>query len=160
MEFLAWPGVVLIVGIIAIFVFKQPFTRFLINILLHEGEGSTWNTGQKERYMRAEKKILSEEILQKIVPRVVEVAKPEKIIVFGFAARGKMGPNSDVDLLVVKKGKYNRSRLAGDIYMNLHGVGQAVDVIVVTPEDVERYRDTHCLIIKPALQEGREVYHA
>jgi uncharacterized protein len=119
-----------------------------------------WNTGQKERYMKAEKKILSEEILQKIVRRVVEVAKPEKIIVFGSAARGEMGPNSDVDLLVVKKGKYNRSRLAGNIYMNLHGVGQAVDVIVVTPEDVERYRDTHCLIIKPALQEGREVYHA
>jgi predicted nucleotidyltransferase len=110
--------------------------------------------------MKAKKKTLSEEILQEIVRRVVEVAKPEKIILFGSAARGNMGPNSDVDLLVVKRGKYNRSRLAGDIYMHLHGVGQAVDVIVVTPEDVERYRDTHCLIIKPALQEGREVYHA
>jgi predicted nucleotidyltransferase len=110
--------------------------------------------------MKAKKKSVGEEILKEIVRRVVEVAKPEKIILFGSAARGKMGPNSDVDLLVVKKGKYNRSRLAGDIYMNLHGVGQAVDVIVVTPEDVERYRYTHCLIIKPALQEGREVYHA
>jgi predicted nucleotidyltransferase len=110
--------------------------------------------------MKAKRKILSEEILQDIVRRVVEVAKPEKIILFGSAARGKMGPNSDVDLLVVKRGKYNRSRLSGDIYMNLHGVGQAVDVIVVTPEDVDRYCDTHCLIIKPALQEGREVYHA
>jgi uncharacterized protein len=42
----------------------------------------------------------------------------------------------------------------------MFGVGQAVDVIVVTPEEVEKYRDTHCLVIKPALQEGREVYHA
>jgi predicted nucleotidyltransferase len=110
--------------------------------------------------MKSKKKTLSKEILQEIVRRVVEVAKPEKIILFGSAARGKMGPNSDVDLLVVKKGKYNRSRLSGDIYMNLHGVGHAVDVIVVTPEDVERYRNTHCLIIKLALQEGREVYRA
>jgi predicted nucleotidyltransferase len=110
--------------------------------------------------MKAKEQSLSEETLQEIVRRVVEVAKPEKIVLFGSAARGKMGPNSDVDLLVVKKGKYNRSRLAGDIYMNLHGVGQAVDVIVVTPEDVECYRNTHCLIIKPALDEGREVYHA
>jgi predicted nucleotidyltransferase len=109
--------------------------------------------------MKSKKKTLSKEILQEIVRRVVEVAQPEKIILFGSAARDKMGPNSDVDLLVVKRGKYNRSRLAGDIYMNLHGVGQAVDVVLVTPEDVERYRDTHCLIIKPALQEGREVYH-
>ena len=112
------------------------------------------------RYMKAKKKTLSEEILQEIVQRVVEVAKPEKIILFGSAARGEMGPNSDLDLLVVKRGKYNRSRLAGDIYINLHGVGHAVDVIVVTPQDVDRYRDTHCLIIKPALQEGREVYRA
>jgi len=65
-----------------------------------------------------------------------------------------------LDFLVVKKGKYNRSRLAGDIYMNLHGVGHAVGVIVVTPQDVERYRDTHCLVIKPALQDGKEVYRA
>jgi uncharacterized protein len=110
--------------------------------------------------MRTRKTTVSDEILQEIVQRVVEIAKPEKIILFGSTARGQMGSNSDVDLLVVKSGKYNRSRLAGDIYMNLHGVGHAVDVIVVTPEDVERYRDTHCLIIKPALQEGREVYHA
>ena len=44
--------------------------------------------------------------------------------------------------------------------MNLHGVGQAVDVIVVTPQQVERYRNTPWLIIAPALREGREIYHA
>jgi hypothetical protein len=48
----------------------------------------------------------------------------------------------------------------GDIYMNLHGVGQAVDVIVVTPEEVQRYRNTHCLGIAPAVREDKEVYHA
>jgi hypothetical protein len=40
--------------------------------------------------------------------------------------------------------------------MNRHGVGHAVDVIVVTPEDVERYRNAHCLIIKPGFR-SREV---
>ncbi len=54
----------------------------------------------------------------------------------------------------------SRSRLMGDIYMNLHGVGQAVDVIVVTPEEVQRYRNTHCLGIAPAVREDKEVYHA
>ena len=42
----------------------------------------------------------------------------------------------------------------------LYGVRMAVDVIVVTPEDVERYKDSHALIIKPALQEGRVIYEA
>lgn len=107
-----------------------------------------------------QKKTIAQRKLKEIVRRIVKVAKPEKIIMFGSAAKGQMGPNSDVDLLVVKGGKYNRSRLAGDIYMNLHGVGQAVDVILVTPEEVERYRNTHCLSIKPALREGKEVYRA
>ena len=106
-----------------------------------------------------DKKVLSEEKLQEIIRRIVRVAQPEKIVIFGSAARGEMGPNSDVDLLVIKRGEYHQGHLTGEIYMNLHGVGQAVDVILVTPEQVERYRDTHCLVIAPAMRQGREVYH-
>jgi len=110
--------------------------------------------------MEGRRKTVSEEILQEIVRRIVAAVRPDRIILFGSAARGKMGPNSDVDLLVIKRGKYHRRRVTGKIYRNMFGVGQAVDVIVVTPEEVEKYRDTHCLVIKPALQQGREVYYA
>ncbi len=98
------------------------------------------------------------EILDQIIRRIVQVARPEKIILFGSAARGQMGRNSDVDLLVVKGGRYDKGRLTEKIYMNLHGSGEAVDVIVVTPQEVERYRDTRCLVIAPALREGRVIY--
>ncbi|MCD6169636.1 MAG: nucleotidyltransferase domain-containing protein [Candidatus Latescibacteria bacterium] len=98
-----------------------------------------------------------EKILDEIIRRIVEVAQPEKIILFGSAARGEMGPNSDVDLLVVKSGVHRR-RLAQAIYMNLFGVGQAVDVVVVTPEDIERYKDSFALVIEPALREAEVVY--
>ena len=101
-----------------------------------------------------------QEVLEKIIQRIVEVAQPEKIILFGSAARGEIGRHSDVDLLVVKSGEFDQSRLVGDIYMHLHGVGQAVDVLVGTPEQVEQYRNTHCLIIASALREGKEVYRA
>ena len=96
--------------------------------------------------------------LSEVIERIIEVAQPEKIILFGSAARGEMGPNSDFDLLVVKPGDYHRGHLTEEIYMRLFGVGQAVDVVVVTPEDIERYRDSHSLVIKPALQEGKVVY--
>ena len=98
--------------------------------------------------------------LAEIIRRIVEVAQPEKIILFGSAARGEMGPNSDLDLLVVKQGDFHRGRLTEAIYMRLIGVGQAVDVIVVTPEDVERYRNSQHLVIAPALREGKVVYAA
>lgn len=102
---------------------------------------------------------MTQETLDEIVRRVVEVAHPEKIILFGSAVEGEMGPNSDVDLLVVKSGA-DRIGVAGDIYKNLHGVGEAVDVIVVRPEDLDRYGDSHALVINPALKEGKTVYDA
>lgn len=103
---------------------------------------------------------ISEALLKEIVRRVVDTAQPERVILFGSAAHGKMGPNSDVDLLVVKRGKFDHRRLTGNIYLSLHGIGQAVDVIVVTPEQVEQHRDKPWLVIAPALREGREVYHS
>lgn len=102
---------------------------------------------------------MDEATLQEIIRRIVQVAQPEKIILFGSAARGEMGPNSDVDLLVVKAGAHRR-KLAMAIYRSLRGVGWATDVIVVTPEDIERYGNCPALIIEPALREGRIVYAA
>jgi hypothetical protein len=38
------------------------------------------------------------------------------------------------------------------------GVDQAVDVVVATPEDLERYRDTPGLVFAPALRDGKVIY--
>ena len=103
--------------------------------------------------------VLDQTVLDEIIRRIVAVAQPEKIILFGSAARGEMGRHSDVDLLIVKDGP-DRRRTATTIYCHLHGVDAAVDLIVVTPADVDRYQDSHALIIKPALREGRVVYES
>ena len=102
----------------------------------------------------------AEEVLTEVIRRIVRVAAPERIILFGSAARGKAGPASDLDLLVIKPGRYDQGRLTDKIYRSLIGVGHAVDVVLVTPEDVERYRDSLGLVIRPALREGRVVYAA
>lgn len=100
------------------------------------------------------------DVLAEVVRRIVRVAAPERIVLFGSAARGEARPDSDLDLLVIKSGRYHRGRLTDAIYRSLIGVGQAVDVVVVTPEDVDRYRDALGLVIAPALREGRVVYAA
>ena len=105
-----------------------------------------------------EKRTLDQQTLHEIIRRIVAVAHPDKIILFGSAARDQMGMNSDVDLLVIKRGNFYRGRLTKEIYMNLFGVGQAVDIVVVTPEDVEQYRESIAMVIRPALEEGKVVY--
>ena len=109
---------------------------------------------------RGDRKMAPDDVLAEIVRRIVRVAAPERIVLFGSAARGEAGPASDLDLLVIKPGRYHRGRLTEEIYLSLIGVGQAVDVVVVTPEDVDRYRDAPGLVIAPALREGRVVYAA
>ena len=93
------------------------------------------------------------------IRRIIKVAQPERIIVFGSHAREEALPNSDLDLLIVKDVP-NRKQLAGRIYRSLVGVGIPIDVVVVRPSDIERYAASPSLIIQPALTEGRTVYAA
>jgi hypothetical protein len=74
------------------------------------------------------------------------------------ALRGHAWGSQNNDFLVIKGGKFNRDRVTVAIYEGLSGKGAAVDVVVVTPDEVECYRDTHCLVICPALKEGIVVY--
>lgn len=104
--------------------------------------------------------IPSRKILNKIIQRIVATADPEQIIMFGSAARGQMRRDSDIDLLVVKRGSYNPRTIAAEIYMNLYGVGQAVDIIVATPEQLDQYKDSPLMVVFPALREGRIIYDA
>ncbi len=97
--------------------------------------------------------------LDDIVRRIVEVAQPEKIILFGSAARGEMGPHSDLDFLIIKSGADHRG-LSRRIRRALRGVKVAVDLVIAIPEDIERYKDSHVLVYKPALQEGLVLYEA
>ena len=100
------------------------------------------------------------EVLEEIIRRIVACSNPEKIILFGSGARGEMGPASDIDLLVIKSGEFDTGGLTEEIYMNLISIGQAVDIIVISSQDAERFRNSPYFIVYPALRQGREVYHA
>ena len=96
--------------------------------------------------------------IDRMVRRIAEHFQPEKIILFGSHARGNAGPDSDVDLLVVMRIDGSRRDKATDIDRALGDRELPLDVLVVTPEDVERYRDAVGSIIYPALRQGRVLY--
>ena len=75
-------------------------------------------------------------MIDELVRRIVEVAHPLRIILFGSAARGEMGPNSDIDVLVVMPDGVHRRRTAQEIYRHLWGFGFAKDILVVTESDI------------------------
>ena len=104
--------------------------------------------------------IIDKGMVDRLVARIVETVQPRRIILFGSAARGQMGPHSDVDLLVVMPDGVHRRRTAQAIYLGLSGFGIAKDIVVVTEGDVRALGDNPSLVLFPALREGREIYRA
>jgi predicted nucleotidyltransferase len=102
---------------------------------------------------------VNRKVLDQIVQRIVKVARPQKIILFGSAARSEMGPDSDLDILVVTD-RDHRRKTARKIRRQLFGIGVPIDIIVAKPEDLERYGDSIGLIYRPALREGKILYTA
>ena len=100
------------------------------------------------------------ELLDTVVKRIVEIARPLRIILFGSAAEGRMGPDSDLDIVVVVRDGVHRRHTAQAIYKSLSGLGIPKDIIVITESDVRKYSDNPSLVIYPALKRGKELYRA
>ena len=100
------------------------------------------------------------QIINHLVQRIIEEVHPLRIILFGSAATGEIGPDGDVDLLIVMPDGVHRRRTAQLLYRKIRGIDVPFDVIVATPTDLEKHKDNIGLIYRTILQEGKEVYAA
>jgi predicted nucleotidyltransferase len=101
-------------------------------------------------------------VVEQVVERLVKFYQPEKIYLFGSAARGEYGPDSDLDFLVVVPDDCPKEiRASGAIYQKLRGLDVAVDVIPWRRSDFEG-RAAAVVASLPAtvLREGKLVYVA
>jgi uncharacterized protein len=97
-------------------------------------------------------------LIHEMVTRIVERFDPERIILFGSAARGESGRDSDVDLLVVMRVDGSRREKAVEIGVAVNDIPVPKDIIVTTPEEFEWRQHVPGTIERPAAREGRVVY--
>lgn len=102
-----------------------------------------------------------DEVMDVIVPeltrRIVALADPLRIILFGSAARGEMGPDSDLDVLVVMPEGTNRKETLEALYRELM-IGFAKDILVITEGELAEHGDDPWMVYHKALREGKELY--
>jgi predicted nucleotidyltransferase len=96
--------------------------------------------------------------LPEIIRRIVSVIDPDRIILFGSRARGDANPESDYDLLVIKSTSERTLLLEQAAYCAMLGVFASVDILVVTPERLDRLKDAPFLVFHDALRDGKVVY--
>ena len=90
--------------------------------------------------------------------RIVRDFDPLQIILFGSQARGDADPDSDIDLLVVFVELTDKRKTAIDIERALADLPVAKDIIVSTPEELERSRTRIGSVLRYAQQEGKVLW--
>jgi predicted nucleotidyltransferase len=100
------------------------------------------------------------ENIDKLVKSIVDLVHPLQIILFGSAARGDIIPDSDIDLLVVMPEGTHREETELYLYEYLPIIGIPYDIIVATPQNLEKHKNNIGLIYYYILKEGKSVYTA
>jgi predicted nucleotidyltransferase len=103
---------------------------------------------------------IDENLVREIVRRLLSVIQPDRIILFGSAATGRMTSDSDIDLLVVAPAPANTIEERVRLRRSLRGLGFPFDVFVIATESFEESKNVFGGIAWPAHRYGRVIYEA
>jgi predicted nucleotidyltransferase len=99
-----------------------------------------------------------QEEIERITEQIITKYRPEKIILFGSAARGEYGSDSDADFLIIKSDTplYGCDRireLSRVIERNI-----PIDLLVYRPEEFDDRLSMGDPFLKAILKEGKVLY--
>ena len=102
------------------------------------------------------------ELAQRVVDKLVSSYAPQKVILFGSYAYGTPDRDSDIDLLIVKDTPerfFDRLTTVRKVVAGTHN-GVPIDLLVLTPKEVEAKLQAGDQFIGEILEKGRVVYAA
>jgi predicted nucleotidyltransferase len=101
---------------------------------------------------------MNNEFISIMTNRIVQDFDPLQIILFGSQARGDADRQSDIDLLVVFAELRDKRKTAVDLRVALANLPVAKDIVVLTPEELERHRTRIGSLLRYAQREGKVLY--
>ena len=104
--------------------------------------------------------MINEALVEEIVRRILSLSWPDRVILFGSAATGRMTRDSDVDLMILEASPADVREERIRLRQALRGLGHPFDVIVMATERFEESKDVIGGIAYPAHKYGRAIYEA
>ena len=103
--------------------------------------------------------IISNEVIEEVKTRLIEVYNPVKIYLFGSYAWGYPTEDSDLDLLIVvddsQEKKHKRSRPG---YEALWGLGISKDLMIYTQHEFDQRANDPSSLMYKILKNGKVLY--
>ena len=102
---------------------------------------------------------LTPEKVEAVVQRLIAVARPRKIILFGSYVRGQVGRDGDLDVLVVTEDRVANPR-AESVRLRdaVDDIDMPMDILVVPESQFNALRNTPGLIYREACEHGILAY--
>jgi predicted nucleotidyltransferase len=101
---------------------------------------------------------VDEALIQEVVRKIVTAFNPHRIILFGSRARGDQRGDSDIDLFVEMETDLHPIKRRTQIRELFERQWWGMDLIVKTPDEVRRERDSLISLVSDIESEGKVLY--
>jgi len=96
--------------------------------------------------------------IESITDQIVKKYKPQKIILFGSAAHGNFGPDSDLDFLVIKKAVPKSNIHRRWELRKLIDESLSIDFLVLKPDELKIRLEKEDPFVEMIMKEGKVLY--
>ena len=97
-------------------------------------------------------------LLEQVTRTIVERFHPKRIVLFGSHARGDAGSDSDLDVFIEMQTPRRPPERAIEVSAAFGLRSWSLDVVVYTPEEVQRLRGVSGTLLSVIEKEGKVLY--
>ncbi len=102
--------------------------------------------------------MISQNVINEIIDKIIEYEKPIKIILFGSYAKNCATDNSDLDILVIKETNLIQSERGFDLKWDIADYPFETDLLIKTPKEFSKWQDIDISFNSKLQKEGKVLY--
>lgn len=96
--------------------------------------------------------------IERVANQIGMASDAESVILFGSHAKGTARQSSDVDLLIIANSDLPRYKRSRELYKLFRPYPFAMDLLVYTPDEIEKGKKSPISFVSRALRDGEVIY--
>ncbi len=102
--------------------------------------------------------MITEKQIRSVAKQIGRAINARKVILFGSHADGTATEDSDVDLLIIADSELPRYKRSRNLYAMFDPYPFPMDLLVYTPEEIERGLSFDVSFVSSVIKQGKELY--